>query len=218
MNESGEQTPSGLARWLTVHDDLLRGLVHSFSNRVGAIATTAYLLELQPGSPTGPTATLREECDRLDALLHLLRLLPHRGDAPAEPVIPTDAVAQAMALQHEHPEHRETSMTVTRDGDLQPAYVEPGAFTMALAVAIGAARRAAHAGGEVAITIGCTTDRVTIWARGVRADHFPGDADPRAQDDLAAVEWLLAPSGGRALADRAGVGLAVPTLQAARRH
>lgn len=218
MNESGQQTPAGLARWLTVHDDLLRGLAHSLSNRVGAIATTAYLLELQPATPDGPTATLREECERLDTLLHLLRLLPHRADAPAEPVIPTDAIAQAMALQQEHPEHRELPMTVTRDGDLQPAYAEPGAFTMAAAVAIGAARRAAHLGGHVEVTIHCTADHVTVMARGVRGDGYPGETDPLTRDDLAAVAWLVAPSGGRALPDSAGVGFAVPTLQAARRH
>ena len=88
-------TREGAARWLSVHDDLLRGLTHALSNRLGTVAAASYLLDQQPTAVNTAAATLLAESERLEALLHLIRLLPYPDGAVAEPVIPTDATTQA---------------------------------------------------------------------------------------------------------------------------
>ena len=208
---------AGASRWLSVHDDLLRGLTHTLSNRIGTIAAAAYMVEVQPGSVATITATLRSESDKLQTLLQQLRLLPRRTDAVAEPVIPTDAVAQAIALQEHHPELRDIPVEVLLDGDLQPAYAEPTALVMAVVLILGTAQRACGSGGRVTITIACSTDDVHVVARGLRRDGSLGVGDDLAALDVEAVRWLLMPFGGDGRADDDGTTVTIPTLQAARR-
>ena len=217
MDESVGGAQTGAARWLCVHDDLLRGLTHALSNRVGSISAVSYLLEVQPASVVTSTAALREESERLDMLLQHVRLLPHRADAPAEPVVPTDTTSQAMALQSYHPDARDINTVVTLDGDLQAAYADPAALAMAVTVILGAAQRAIDGRGRVEITISCSTESVQITARGRRADGVLGEIDADTTRDVLAVNWLLAPFGGSGVAGNGGATVVIPTLQAARR-
>lgn len=213
---SGEQT--GAARWLSVHDDLLRGLTHALSNRVGTVGAVAYMIEMQPASLETSAATLRAESERLDALLQLLRLLPRRADAVAEPIVPTDTTTQAVALQSYHPDVRDLETVVALDGDLQPAYADPAALVMAVTVMLGAAHRVVGGvDGHVALTISSSTETVRIAVHGVRADGTIGEADASMSRDVDAVKWLLAPWHGTGVAEDGGGGVIVPTLQAARR-
>jgi len=223
VDESVGSEQAGITRWLTVHDDLLRGLTHALSNRVGTIAATAYLAEMQPASLTSTAVTLREEGDRLEHLLHVLRLLPRRRGNVAEPVIITDVVSQAMALQAYHPTEGDVPVSLQLDGDVQPAYVEPGALVMALTVLIGAGQRAVRLGGfgadrgRVLVTISSSTEVVEIAARGHGADGPLQDTDATTADDVHAVRWLLGAWSGSATTTSGGATLHVPTLQAARR-
>jgi hypothetical protein len=210
-------TQKGVARWLSVHDDLLRGLTHALSNRLGTISAAAYMVELQPAAHLNTAATLRGESERLEELLQLMRLLPRRADANPEPVVPTDLVRQAIAINAFHPDARDIPATVVLDGDLQPAYVEPGAFTMAVAVLLGVAQRAGGSDGRVEVTISSTVDVVRLALRGIRADGHVGVPDEWVGADLDAINWLLAVSGGRGALNHHEVLLTVPTLQAARR-
>lgn len=207
----------GVARWLSVHDDLLRGLTHALSNRLGTVSAAAYMVELQPAAHLNTAATLRGESDRLEELLQLMRLLPRRADAVPEPVVPTDLVNQAIAISAYHPDARDIPAAVVVEGDLQPAYVEPGAFTMAVAVLLGVARRASGADGRVTLTISSTVDVVRLALHGTQSDGRVGEPDDLVRADLAAVDWLLAASGGRSALNHHAVLLTVPTLQAARR-
>jgi hypothetical protein len=207
----------GALRWLCVQDDLLRGLTHSLSNRVGTISAAAYILEIQPTAGAASAATLRVESERLEALLQLMRLLPRRPDASAEPVVPTDVLQQAIDVLAHHPERYEQPIRVTVDGDLQPAYVEPAAYAMALAVLFAAAQRNAGPLGEVSATVQCTVDVVSIAAVFARDDGAEHRDDALTAADLAAVEWLLAAAGGRARRDAGALHVTVPTLQATRR-
>ena len=222
MNEERNgATLAGAARWLSVHDDLLRGLTHALSNRVGTISAASYLLDQQPSSPGEIGATLLAESERLETLLQLMRMLPYPEGAVAEPVIPTDATTNAVALQSHHNELREIPVTVTLDGDVQPAYVNPAALTLAVAVAIGAAQRAAGSGGRVELVVSSSADTVSIDARAVRANRavaiIDNDADNDAARDIEAITWLLAPYRGYGDAANEGMAAIVPTLQAARR-
>lgn len=225
MSVSGELShvaPEGAVRWLTVHDDLLRGLTHSLSNRVGTIAAAAYMVEMQPATLSNTANTLRTESERLEQLLQLFRLLPRRADSVAEPIVPTDAVSQAIALQSHHADLREIPITVTIDGDLQPAYAEPAALALAVVVMLGTAHRAIAGQGEIVVTISSSTDHVRINSRGVPSDASAAvvadeHAERDAAADVAAVHWLLAAVGGNGQRSTHGAELLVPTLQAARR-
>lgn len=219
MSESASGEQSGAARWLSVHDDLLRGLTHSLSNRLGTISALAYMIELKPDSLGTSAATLRAESERLDALLQLLRVLPRRSAATAEPIVPTDTTTMAVALQLYHPDVHDVGTIVTIDGDLQPAYADPSALVMAVSLILGAAHRAipADRAAHVEVTISSSTDTVRFSARGVHADGTSGHADADTASDVRAVNWLLAAFGGSGMADTGGADVIIPTLQAARR-
>ncbi len=220
------ETPvTGVLRWLSVHDDLLRGLTHTLSNRLGTIFATAYLVELQPAAHQTTAATLRAESDKLEALLQLMRVLPRRAEASAEPVIPTDILQQAIAIAAHHPDAREVRVTVSTEGDLQPAYVEPGHLAMALCVALvhaqGITQRAAAGDAEIAVRVFSDTDIVSLecCATGVAngARHVLSDETTTNEVDVAAVRWLLAPFGGGGDVVAGGIRVFASTLQAARR-
>jgi signal transduction histidine kinase len=211
----GDAAELGAFRWLSVHDDLLRGLTHALSNRLGTISATAYMVELQPASTA---ATLRSESERLDSLLTLFRLLPRRADAMAEPVIPTDILGQAIAIAAHHPEARDMPVQIVPEGDLQPAYAEPGQLAMALCVALGTARRCAGSGGTITVRVSSSTEYVELETRGLGATDAPAGAhDHDSPHDLAAINWLLRAVDGAATLGEAGLVVRVPTLQAARR-
>jgi hypothetical protein len=233
VDESVSDERSGSARWLTVHDDLLRGLTHALSNRVGTIAAASYLLESMPDTLPTAAETLRAESERLDGQLQLLRLLPRRPQPVNEPVVPTDMTAQACALLGYHPELGDIPVTIELDGDLQPAYADPTSTILALTVAIAAVQRAVGRHGRVVVRILCDTERVHYFAsgthpRGVEVVVRDGDVrdddvrdelvrDDELQADLAAVRWLLLSSGGDATGQAGAVAVSLPTLQAARR-
>ena len=211
--ERNGATLAGAARWLSVHDDLLRGLTHALSNRVGTISAASYLLDQQPSS-AAVAETLRAESERLETLLQLMRMLPYPEGAVAEPVIPTDAIASAVALQSHHNELRDIPVVVTLDGDVQPAYVNPTALALAVAVAIGVAQRAAGMGGSVELVVSSSADTVHVNARAIRNG---GSVAVDAAHDVAAITWLLSQYRGFGDDANGDVAVVVPTLQAARR-
>ena len=215
MGESVSGEQAGAARWLSVHDDLLRGLTHALSNRVGTIGAIAHVIAMRPANLEESAANLREEAERLDTLLQLIRLLP-RSDAAAEPVVPTDTTAQALELYAHHPDVRDVTTSVTVDGDLQPAYAAPGVLVMAVTVILDAAHRAIGHRGRINLTISSSTEAVRFAARAVHADGTPGTADDTVRD-VEAINWLLRPYGGFGDTAAAGAEVTIPTLQAARR-
>ena len=204
---------AGVIRWLSIHDDLLRGLTHTLSNRVGTIAAAAYMVEVQPASMAASAATLRAESEKLESLLRLLRLLPRRVVGAGEPVIPTDAASVAIELYGHHPKQTSAPITMVVEGDLQPAFVEPAALTMAVVVGLDAAHRGiATAAAQLSVTITCSTDWVTLHMH-ARDETVSTDV----ADNLAAITWLLLPFGGHSAPHALGASLMIPTLQATRR-
>ncbi|MCC6243474.1 MAG: hypothetical protein IT353_11575 [Gemmatimonadaceae bacterium] len=195
----------------------MRGLTHALSNRVGTIAAASFLLESQPANVAKVAAMLRDESERLDALLSQMRLLPRRLSQKAEPVVPTDLTGQAIDLQAHHPTFGAIEVRVVLDGDLQPGYADPSALVLALTLVIGAAQRLNAAPDPIAITIRSDTESVIFESTALT---FHDDAVALRGDnvlDLQAAHWLLHASGGRADATDAGGAVRIPTLQAARR-
>ena len=69
-------------RWQAVIDGVMRGITHAFSNRVATLGAAAYMLEHGDLDAQEGATSLREEAERLDALVQLLRQLPSRCRPP----------------------------------------------------------------------------------------------------------------------------------------
>lgn len=211
---------SASARWLTIHDDLLRGLAHDVSNRVATVSAIASLLDPARLPDERVLSGLRLDAERLERLLEQLRQLPRRADAEAEPMLAGDAVRTALALFACHPEFRDVACTVVAADDVAPVRADPVALAHALCVALTAAARvgagrggAAHAGVRVALSTEGDVVRLDVSADGSTGE---GDVDDLALD-AAAVTWLLEGSRGQGEAHAYGCRVEVPTLQASRR-
>lgn len=211
---------SASARWLTIHDDLLRGLAHDVSNRVATISAIGTLLDPARLPDERVLASLRMDAERLERLLEQLRQLPRRADAEPEPMLAGDAVRTALALFACHPEFRDVVCTVVAADDVAPVRADPAALAHALCVALTAAARvgaghggAARAGVRIALSTEGDVVRVDVSADGSTGE---GDADDLAID-AAAVTWLLESSRGLGEAHTYGCRVEVPTLQASRR-
>ena len=215
MERSDVSGDAEAARWLSVHDDLLRGLAHAFSNRVATVVAIAGLLDPLRVPDERVLSGLRSDADRLDGLLEQLRQLPRRDDAELEPLMPGDRVGAALALFAHHPEYREVRCTVVAADDVQPVRTDPGALQHALCVALVAASRvgAGHADVRVALSTEGDVVRIDVSADGSTGE---GDIDSLTRD-AEAISWLLARSHGRGQATPYGCRIELPTLQASRR-
>lgn len=220
MESSDVSGDAGAARWLTVHDDLLRGLAHAFSNRVATVAAIAALFDASRVPDERVLTGLRTDADRLDALLQQLRQLPRRHDADLEPLMPGDSVRAALALFEHHPEYRDIECRPVMADDVQPVRADPLALQHALCVALTAACRVATgrdgtARASVRVALSTEGDAVRIE---VSTDGSTGEGDASALAlDAAAISWLLARSNGRGHAYPYGCLIELPTLQASRR-
>ncbi len=215
MERSGVSHDAGAARWLSVHDDLLRGLAHAFSNRVATVAAIAALFDPSRVPDERVLSGLRTDADRLDGLLEQLRQLPRRGDADLEPLLPGDSVRAALALFEHHPDYRDVPCTVIAADNVQPVRVEPSSLQHALCVALAAAGRvgAGRAGVRVALSTEGEVVRIEVSTDGSTGE---GEANELALD-AGAIDWLLARSHGRGYAYPYGCRIELPTLQTSRR-
>jgi signal transduction histidine kinase len=220
VEKSDVSGDAGAARWLSVHDDLLRGLAHAFSNRVATVAAIAALFDSSRVPDERVLTGLRTDADRLDGLLEQLRQLPRRDAADLEPLMPGDSVRAALALFAHHPEYRDVGCTVVVADDVQPVRADPAALQHALCVALVAACRvgAGHDGAaraDVRVALSTEGDAVRIE---VSTDGSTGEGDVDALTlDASAISWLLARSNGRGHAYPYGCLIELPTLQASRR-
>ena len=206
---------AGAARWLSVHDDLLLGLAHAFSNRVATVVAVAGLLDPSRVPDERMLSGLRTDADRLEGLLEQLRQLPRRAAADLEPMIPGDGVRAALALVAHHPESRDVRFTVVVADDVPPVRTDPGALQHALCVALVAASRVGAGQAGVRVALSTEGDVVRI---DVSADGSTGEGDLELLGrDADAITWLLAHSDGHGEATPYGCRIELPTLQAARR-
>ncbi len=224
MVRSDEADRAGAARWLMIHDELLRGIAHTLSNRVSTIDAAAYMLELDGTDVVQQTATLRSETVRLEQLLSALRILPRRADTPAEPVMPDDMVRAALAVHSHHGDLHGVPCDVDIASDVMPGYADPLALQHALLVGLSAAGRAVKAqqlvngAGRVRVLVTGNADTVQFAITAADVVLLPCDeVEHDAESDAAAVAWLLG-SNGQSVSHHGGTVFTVPTLAAARRR
>ncbi|MEO7362830.1 MAG: hypothetical protein ABI120_21035 [Gemmatimonadaceae bacterium] len=202
------------ARWLAIHDELLRGITHALSNRIATIGATSYMLEHGDVAVAQTIEALRVESERMDTLLQQLRQLPARPGADAEPMTVGDLCAGAIRLHAHHGDWRDVECEVVEDPDVYPIWGEPQAVMHALLVALTAAKRNAIPGSRIRLHISGDTSVVRISASAPNANDTGATLDSA---DASAARWLLASHGGSARALEYGCELEVPTLLAVRR-
>lgn len=206
-------TAAGSLRWLTIHDDLLRGLAHAISNRLATVTASASVLEAGLVPDPRFIDGLQRDADRLEGLLQGLRQLPRSLDGALEPLLLADTVDSARRLVEEHAGFRGLAPQLERVGDVLPVRADPVAVLQATAVALLAAGRRAAA--TVVVTLETVGDEVRLTARG---DGGAEDPEQHLLDlDVEAIRWLLAASAGRATALPDGCAFTLPTLAASRR-
>ncbi|MES2521492.1 MAG: hypothetical protein V4617_02255 [Gemmatimonadota bacterium] len=205
---------AGAARWLTIQDELLRGIAHTLSNRVATIDAAAYMLQFDGANIAAQSAVLRGEGELLEALVFALRAIPRRSDAAAEPVMPSDAVHAALTLHAHHNELRDIACETRIEPDVQPVFVDPLALQHALLVGLTAARSAAGTGGLAIVQVTGTDDSVQFSVTARDVVHAAADG---GSDDAAAIGWLLSGYHGECTVQHGGSSFRVPTLGAARR-
>lgn len=215
MEESGASDRAGAARWLTMHDDLLRGMAHALSNRVGTILAVVSLLEIGESGAVQPIETLRLEADRLETLLQTLRHLPRRTRQSLEPILPVDVARAAIELQAHHPDGRDVVCDVHLDGDMMPAWGDAASIELAIAAALTGAKRHIATGVPVAVRISSTDDVVRFDVCGTIGGNAESERDLAL--DASAAHWLVSESGGRADTHASGIVIELPALAAIRR-
>jgi signal transduction histidine kinase len=159
--------------WAAEQGALLRGLAHALSNRVGTVVAVAGMLAPGGEAPAALVGMLREEGDRLEALLRLVRLLAESApdDEPPEPIHLPDLVREVVELHAHHPELRDVPVTVTPDPEAPPVRAPLVALRRTLLLALSAAKRDADAarvawttdGAQVVLTVdGASSQRVSL--------------------------------------------------------
>lgn len=207
-----------------IHDELLRGIAHTLSNRVSTIDAAAYMLELEGVDVAPHAATLRGETARLDGLLQALRILPRRLERQPEPLIAADSVTAALSVQVHHGDLHGVPCDVEIEGDVTPGYADPLSLQHALLVGLCAAGHAAHAergvngAGRVRVHVASDAEVVRFTVTAVDVTLLAcQETDEIAARDADAVAWLLRESDGQSTPQIGGVLFTVPTLAAARR-
>lgn len=228
-NLSGSNTPADVApghesrlafaraRWLEVQDELLRGVTHAMSNRVATVSAAAYMLEHNDVTPGQAAASLRDETDRMDSLLQMLRMLPAREDDGVEPLLVADVLSDALALHSHHCDLRDVAVRVSVADDVMPVLAEPHALLQALLLALTSAKRAAYA-NMLGVSVSVSGDAEKVFVR-VHPDEGAVSVDTALSGiNASAADALLFSVGGAAgMRLDGGCDIELPTLRAARR-
>jgi hypothetical protein len=224
MTEGADEHPGGGTDgpWLGVSDALLRGVGHALNNRAAAISAVVQVLASEAEGPL--EGALREETERLQRVVELLRLLPRRWESEPEPVLVDDVVRSAIELLVLHADLPETRYEWTTEGSLPPVLAEPSLLTHVLCLlGTAAAREAARTGARsVALRGSSTGDAVRVEisvGEGNPAYASPDERGGSADADAAGA--LLARAGGSfEVETEEGLKLSftLPTLAAARRR
>jgi hypothetical protein len=218
-SENGARTDtieaSVVEHWLSIHDELLRGIMHSMSNRIATISAGVWVIgEAGVAAHADSVRSLQGEVDQMEQLLIQLRMLPRQSEPVLEPLLPHESVKTAIALHEHHSDFRNIERWIVDAESVKPARADPHALLHALLVAINVACEAAQ-DSRIAVTIRSDDEYVTFTATGDVVDNAI-IADDRFDISARSAEWLLRGSRGRASSHRFGCTVAVPTLAFSR--
>ncbi len=211
---AAEDAAEGAAAWVAEEHALLRGINHSFSNRVAAVSALSGVFEPDEAPGQQMTGALANEARRLEALLRTVRLLTGTPGAGAEPVRLSDLLPEVAMLHAQHADFREEGTAIEAPAaDVLPVVVSAAALTHALLALLSAAKRA----GGGAATLRYDGDERTATVRAVPASGGRGEpADVRRA--LNAARWLLRDTEARVAEGRDGLEVELITLLEVRRR
>lgn len=188
--------------WAEEGDALVRGLAHALSNRVAALSLAADDLHDEAAEVRQDArARIATEVERLAALDRLLKLVPAERAARPQALLPSEVLADALALHAHHPELRDVPIAHESTEAAPPVRVPRSTLLRLLVLLLSSARRAADGGGVSVRLNGDDAElRVTVAPAGE-----PGEATA-----------LAASLGGRVEREEAGLALVLPSLAALR--
>ena len=114
LHQEGAATAT--LQWPAVCGEILRGLTHALSNRIGLLTIGSTQLATDTSDIEEAVAVLRDECTTFTSLLRLIRLLPPHdlNDAsPAEPFSFGECVEEVVAIVRHHRIGRDAEVRVT---------------------------------------------------------------------------------------------------------
>lgn len=210
-------------RWLQLHDDLLSGLSHSFSNGLAAVSAVSGVLAgaLSDGLAVDNRLLggLIKSTDDLEHVLHALRLLSVRRDAAVQPVLVEDVTDMARSLLAYHPLHGASAVSLEATGTIVPIMADPGTMAHVLLLLLVFAADTQHDRGPAQLVLRADiADEEVILSSPVLIDRARAMA-ARSAEDCASINWLLAGGGdarGYAEVGPKGCRVHVPVLGAHR--
>ncbi|MBV9881233.1 MAG: hypothetical protein JO180_12090 [Gemmatirosa sp.] len=167
---------------------------------MGTIVAVGSMLTPGAEAPAALVGMLRDEGERLEALLGLLRLLGGESGEPGdpEPVHLPDVVGPIVALHAQHPALRDVPVAVS-DADVAPVRARRDGLARALLVLLSAAKR----GGEARVAWHADGRTVAL-----RVDGAAGEPHAAAAAAAAAAALL----GEPVRATETGYEVALPAL------
>jgi hypothetical protein len=204
--------------WAAVSGELLSGLTHALSNRVGTLMAVAESLDDEGGATTRAASLLDEECIRLTKIVYLLRALPPRRTRPPEPLSVGECLNDAIALLRYHPDCRNVVPTVAGAAELPAAWGRTNKVRRALVLALLAGLPEQAPGASCTIQVTCSAAESAV----VIVVGACSGAPPLAPAMWAAVAHYARLAGAECrevpAAEGAphGIEFRIPTLEAAR--
>lgn len=162
-------------QWSAVCGDLLRGLTHTLSNRIGFLTILSAHLSIDTSDIETSASMLRDECTKFSTVLRLIRLLPGpetRGTGQAQPISLAECMEDALSLLRHNQIGRETALAVSGTDGLPAVLGRQVELRRAMLTLLFAALRDVAkegAGGEAVETIelacSASSDAVTLEIR-----------------------------------------------------
>jgi hypothetical protein len=215
----GGSDPVVDAEWLALSDALVRGVGHAMNNRIAALSAVVQVLTTS--GQGGPLVdALAVEAQRLLRTADLMRLLPRRWDAEAEPVLLPEVIRSAMELLPLHADLPDLTYVWQSDAELPPVLSEPSllAHTACMMMACAAEEAARSGATRILIrgTSGPETVSLSVGPESGWAEYPPAVSDGESGEW--ALERLARRAGGELRVEKEGLVLEMPTLSEARRR
>jgi nitrogen-specific signal transduction histidine kinase len=201
--------------WLETSDAVIRGLNHEFSNRL-SLARLAPQLSAMIATAEHAMHGLAESGANSEDLLNLLRLyrlMVFDTTEPAEPLLVSDVLADAIDLFKHHATFRDMEVRVIADDTIPPVLMNPGALSRAVLLLLSAAARqlpAAHADtGAIALGFAADANAVRVVAKAVDSDTSESAAE---LPELPALRYLIRDAEGSVDVASDGITISIGTL------
>ena len=209
--------PPDIDDWLSLLDQVLRGLHHALNNRIGTLSALVELADLSELPPDGSAfKAVAADLARLTECNHVVDLLHRDLAAGEEPLMVDDVLADAYAVHRYLHDVRDVQVTAAATRSPEPVRVHRWVLLRVLSLLLYDARRLAKQLDHLVVA---GTDGDAEWVRvnfnivdglGRPTEGVPKSFGGRHADALA--ETL----GGSVFREPGAVGVRLPTLKARR--